>query len=502
MKWCMWKLLPYACLCSHIWAGSNQSVPQDASSLLVACRDGHSRDVQAQLDACPRLANHAFATGSPGQKFTALSVASAYGRGDVVRRLLAAGADTDGNYCAVITPLMLACACGSGELYSYLLSALRGSLSPDYIESMSENEPQEEGSYRHCLRLLIDAGADINATDGKGRGALYFAAEQGNCAVLSLLTERGARVDGWSSYRNDPLCIATEEGHRACVRILLAARAPLIKDRSHQYSALHLAAQRGHADILELLLQHDNSVDTVNTPLLATPLLVAAMCGRVSCMRVLLGAGADVDLPDKNGCTPLYCAAFFGQSQAVALLAKKGAKVNGWHSWQTDPLCAAVSEGRVGCVRELLVAGATVVTGKGIGPWVLHLAVLKGYVEIVALLVAQRDCVDAENTVTSKSPLMIASEKGDEFCVSILLDAGANINRSDSSGRTALHHAVARGHLAVVAVLLGRGASRHHRDARGETPLMTAREHGYENLVPLLLDGEPRLGGSGAGAAA
>lgn len=90
------------------------------------------------------------------------------------------------------------------------------------------------------------------------------------------------------------------------------------------------------------------------------------------------------------------------------------------------------------------------------------------------------------------TPLTVASSAGDVRLVTLLLDAGADVNRTKDSwlnqdGRTPLHWAAAGGHLAVVVLLLERGARVHVTDAEGRTPLHAAARGGNPDVVAQLL---------------
>ena len=88
------------------------------------------------------------------------------------------------------------------------------------------------------------------------------------------------------------------------------------------------------------------------------------------------------------------------------------------------------------------------------------------------------------------SPLALhdGSDVGDETIVQLLLDAGVNVNNTNSRGETALHRAVKKDHKRIVEQLVEKKASLNPKDGRGRTPLWRAAEGGREAIVKLLLE--------------
>ena len=110
---------------------------------------------------------------------------------------------------------------------------------------------------------------------------------------------------------------------------------------------------------------------------------------------------------------------------------------------------------------------------------------------------AQLDAPDGEG----RTPLSLAARGGCLVAVSTLVRAGANLERTDSAGWTALHHAASQRHADVVDYLLAHGAAQEPRTNTGETPLALAVLGSREQFGPpgdrhttemVLLSGHPR----------
>jgi ankyrin repeat protein len=316
-------------------------------NLVAAARDGEADRVQADLAAGvdPNIPD---LSGS-----RALYMAAANAHENVVRLLLAAGAD---------------------------VNALS-----DCLESVDRSTYHCQRSalvaaalYRHesVALLLVEHGADVNATDGfSGTTALVEAAHAGFGKLVDLLLARGARVDARNGYYNrGVLAAAAESGNARIVGSLLAHSAPLDPE------ALAHACRRGDVEIAELLLQAGVDPlqsramaasagsghlfllkrlldrDTYSDEQLGVALRSAASSGQIEAARLLLSRGAPIDAPTSFGWTPLMCAAWEEHIDIVRLLIDHGAAVA---AIDTDGKTAADwarEKGRLAMV-ELLTTG-------------------------------------------------------------------------------------------------------------------------------------------------
>jgi len=116
-------------------------------------------------------------------------------------------------------------------------------------------------------------------------------------------------------------------------------------------------------------------------------LLEAVIVGDVEKVKDLLTNGAEVDVRDKNGMTPLLLAARKGNSEIVRLLLAHGANVNAQdHYLAWTPLILASALGHKKVVKLLLEYGADIDIKDQNGMTALKYAVKNGYKEIVELL--------------------------------------------------------------------------------------------------------------------
>ena len=97
------------------------------------------------------------------------------------------------------------------------------------------------------LILLMDAGADANATDYRQSTPLHVAAANGHEAVVVALLQRGANIEAVTDMvQSTPLHVAAANGHEAVVEVLLQRGANIEAVDCRQSTPLHVAADNGH----------------------------------------------------------------------------------------------------------------------------------------------------------------------------------------------------------------------------------------------------------------
>jgi uncharacterized protein len=172
------------------------------------------------------------------------------------------------------------------------------------------------------VRRLLGDGVDVDGRDPNGRTAVTAAALGQHVDVVRALVEAGADVDLQDSARNNPLLLCGENGNVALLREVLRAHPDLGATNRYGGVALIPASDRGHVDTVRTLLETDVDVDHVNN-LGWTALLEAVILGdggpaHLQIVRMLLDAGADPAIADRDGVTPLEHARERGYTGMVA----------------------------------------------------------------------------------------------------------------------------------------------------------------------------------------
>jgi len=169
-------------------------------------------------------------------------------------------------------------------------------------------------------QALIASGSDVNARNSRGGTALMYAAVPGDAAMARLLVRHGARVNlaganGWTA-----LTIAAVKGHVAVVRLLLTHGADPNHGDLYGYTPLMRAVLEQRSEVVRALLATGRSrVDAVDH-YGATALHHAAEVGSRPLADMLLSAGADPQLRDRQGRTPAMLARDTGHGDLAAWL--------------------------------------------------------------------------------------------------------------------------------------------------------------------------------------
>jgi uncharacterized protein len=177
---------------------------------------------------------------------------------------------------------------------------------------------------------LLAQGADVHASDERGVTALIAAAYQNHLEVAGLLIAAGADVNAQDETRQSAYLISTSEGYPDLLKLTLTTGADVHSLDSYNGTGLIRAADRGHVEIIAELLKTDIDVNHINR-LNWTALLEAIILGDggpryVEVVRLLVAGGADVNLADGSGVTPLAHARQRGFTEIIAILEAAGAQ--------------------------------------------------------------------------------------------------------------------------------------------------------------------------------
>ncbi|KAF3207634.1 hypothetical protein TWF106_011653 [Orbilia oligospora] len=209
----------------------------------------------------------------------------------------------------------------------------------------------------------------------------------------------------------------------------------------------------------------------------------AAYFGLWKSMTAMIGKGADLEIKDSTGRTPLHWAASEGHEVVTGVLVDNGADLEAKDDRGRTPLGWAVSERREVIVRLLVDKGANLETESD-GRTPLGWALLGGYEAIVRLLVDKN--VNLETKSDGWTPLGWAVSREYEAIVRLLVDKGVNLE-AESYGWTPLGWAVLKGCKAIVRLLVDKGANLEV-ESDGRTPLGWAVLGGHEAIVRLLIN--------------
>jgi len=180
------------------------------------------------------------------------------------------------------------------------------------------------------LRQRLAAGTPVNARDARARTALLAATWADRIDAARLLIEGGADVNAKDELQDSPFLVAGAEGRLAILRLTLAAGADLRSTNRYGGTALIPAAHHGHVETVRELLKTKIDIDHVNrlgwTALLEAIILGDGGAAHGEIVRLLVAHGAQLQLADAQGVTPLAHAQARGQKTIVEILRRAGAK--------------------------------------------------------------------------------------------------------------------------------------------------------------------------------
>jgi ankyrin repeat protein len=177
----------------------------------------------------------------------------------------------------------------------------------------------------------LEGGAGIDQQDEHGRTAIMAATYSGQVDAVRLLLEREANPDIQDEMLNTPFLYAGAEGMMEILKLTNEAGADPAVTNRYGGTALIPACERGHVEVVRYLLEHsDVDVDHVNrlgwTGLLEAIILSDGGPAHQEIVRNLLANGADPDLADGEGVTPLAHARARGFAEIAQILQEAGAR--------------------------------------------------------------------------------------------------------------------------------------------------------------------------------
>ncbi|MAT80452.1 MAG: hypothetical protein CMJ29_02250 [Phycisphaerae bacterium] len=183
----------------------------------------------------------------------------------------------------------------------------------------------------NAVKLLLESGAEVDATDRVKRTALMHGGTSKNPEVLMMLLDSGADVNARDLVIGGPLAWSSAFGNADCVQVLVDAGAELeTKGAATGYTPLIWAAGIGDENSVPILLEAGADIEARDTVDGGTPIMHAAQTGKFDGLKVLVEAGANLETQDRNGKTALLRAAEHngGTVEKIKFLLDNGAKID------------------------------------------------------------------------------------------------------------------------------------------------------------------------------
>ena len=373
---------------------------------------------------------------------------------------------------------------------------------------------------------LLRAGADPTVQDSQGNTPLHYACERGNIHCLYNFIEKCSNSHTlWQIPNKEgvtPLCVRILSSgetvlHLSCqvwdhgnlLRELLKAGAdPRIED-NQGYTPLHFVCERGDIELLGIFLDYCNnpiallvaknskgtspiSISVKTTTGDQTILHLACQKKDIGVIKRLLEAGADANLPDGFGFTPLM-KVLIGQavddSDVLKFLPESESLAR---SQSSSTLSVEEESKQLSCIEHFISFGASLEVQESFGRTALHIACIFGHIAPLHLLAPNGDF---HHMLTKDSrgctPLFYLYNLGHCECSRNILaefptclqtiptdTVATHLTAVDEEGQTLLHYACRKGYNSLTADLLEAGADATVQDSQGNTPLHYACERG------------------------
>ena len=527
---------PHFPLCAQ--QDESQSVAERARQLASAIQSGNEAAARRILEEERQAANY-----SHGQIEPPLHLAITRRRPEIAELLVRFGADLNSRNRQQFSPLIAAAVYNEQNVFRLLLEkgadpnltdkqgmdalmhGMSRGFSPDLVKQIIDRGCRLDRTSRNhqtalhmaimyrnpdVAKLLIQEGADVNQAGQHGWTALCYAVANGEEGLVDLLLERGADPNVVTPDQNNLLLIATQSGKPAMVKRMLEIvkdKAPVNQQGMNPVQGFVMYGMRD-MKLLKQLIDQGNELNSVTKGLeVGTPLMATMTHLHLDTARKLLEWGADPNLANEQGQTPLHVAAAGGFHAH-------------WYRGQPG------HRKKMDAFAQLLIEFAADPNVKNkAGQTVLELALDHDAFEMVDILLNRlpRDAVrlpdyadlhwacrkqlprvvrfllerDASqvNAMDSRglTPMLAACWHGNEAIFDLLVLFGADIQQRDPGGETALHFAAWKGHTGIVKRLLQSGLDVNLATPTGYTPLHAACWQGHLPVAEALLRGGARV---------
>ncbi|MBM7557798.1 ankyrin repeat domain-containing protein [Halanaerobacter jeridensis] len=360
-------------------------------------------------------------------------------------------------------------------------------------------------------KKLLEAGAEVEATNEKGKTALEIAIRNQNPQLINLLRNYGAEYEPDKTdlmqavFKGDddkfqaelkksqainkkdadghtPLIWATKFGDLQQVKALVKNGADLEKETARGQTALFYACKQEAEKIAKFLIDQGAQVNNFDN-LDFTPLMISK---NINIVKLLVESGAEVNYETEHGFSPLGIAASRGDSELVEYFLEnldlQQTEDNGF-----KPLKNAITNQNQAVIQQLLEAGVDPNYKDNVA---LDYAIKEGEEELIRLLKDYEAQYPEDKPELLKS-IFEADDNKFEFELST-----TSVNKSDPQGITPLVWASYFGNVDYVEKLIQAGAKVNYQAEEIEvTPLMIAAStvepiKGHKQVIKILLKEE------------
>ncbi|KAJ6654357.1 hypothetical protein lerEdw1_006950 [Lerista edwardsae] len=240
----------------------------------------------------------------------------------------------------------LACCAGAElEVAREMLSADAEAVNGTNADGISALHQACIDENMEVVEFLVANGANVNQADNEGWTPLHVAASCGYLEIAQYLLDHGANIAAVNSDGDVPLDIAEADNMETLLRSEIGKRGVDVEVAKREEEEVMLRDARQW-------LNAGKISDEPHPKTGATALHVAAAKGYIEVMRLLLQAGYDPNVQDRDGWTPLHAAAHWGVEEACRLLAEHFCDMEALNNVGQRP-CDLADEDTLALLEEL-----------------------------------------------------------------------------------------------------------------------------------------------------
>lgn len=231
-----------------------------------------------------------------------------------------------GSFSTILTLILVVClplhSCGNQNGTNTMKNS-----SNDTITSLLEAVSKKDAK---LVSNILTTQPDMEIKDNQGRTPLMIATYNADNEIAKLLISAGADVKAQDDMLNNPHLYAGASGNVSILKMTLAHGAKFDVYNRYGGTALIPAAEKRHLEVVKILTEiPDYPIDHINklgwTALLEAIILGSSGDIQVAIVKVLVDAGADVNIADNDGITPLQHAKRRKLDEIISLLIEANA---------------------------------------------------------------------------------------------------------------------------------------------------------------------------------
>ncbi|XP_059145882.1 ankycorbin-like [Physella acuta] len=333
-----------------------------------------------------------------------------------------------------------------------------------------------------CCRLLLKYGADVNKRDKAKKTALHWACALKNDSMVKLLLECGADPSIVDNYGFNSLHVAVNVGAIECVRLILASTRQLTdKHDGNGSTAILTAVENGNIDLVKVLVTAGGDVNLQERDTKRTPLHYALYLKHKDIFEFLLNNGADLTRTDHRETNIVHRCCAINEPSFLELVLARGTQdteraLRMEDSEGASPVIVACQNGNIAQLRMLVEAGAPVANKDRFRRCALHHCAENTDTSCAEYILKSIPSLLTSADDEGLTPLHMAVIAGNIPLIKLLLKRGANLKAVDNEKHTMTHWATVCGHSDVLNVLLENGAELNTPDKHHAYPIHYAAQ--------------------------